>query len=231
MCVFGKQVWNHCLPYLAERRAHWRFPWYFVCGFAGETPKHVAHCIFCCVILFVPIIPFLLLCRLSSSGPLSFCFVGCHFVRCFKTCRCGCTWIFMPLQITQMSKGIEWNAIYPLCTWVHSRLLLLKNFQKKIWYTFLRLTGGVTSRCGLEAMADDGLVQILVAWPNACFCWNANNNQSKMLEMYSHTSCCISWQTPYWFVIRSNFQALLVLDTDGGRLAVKYNSLARKDRT
>ena len=27
-------------------------------GFGGETPKHVAHCTFCCVVLFVPIIPF-----------------------------------------------------------------------------------------------------------------------------------------------------------------------------
>lgn len=70
---------------------------------------------------------------------------------------------------------------------------------------------------GLEAMAEDGLVQILVPWH----------------DWLSMASMVPQWMYQRPFEVQCGTpkcaEALLVLDTDGGRLAVKYNSLARKD--
>ena len=84
---------------------------------------------------------------------------------------------------------------------------------KTVCFALLRFRSQISDDIdgfGLEAMAEDGLVQILVP--------RHDGHQfiyQRPFEVQCGTSRCA--------------EALLVLDTDGGRLAVKYNSLARKD--
>ncbi len=186
--------------------------------------------------------PFLLRWRLSSFGPLSFCFVGCHFVPCFESCRCGCTWILVPSQITQMSKGTKWNVIYPLCTWVHLGLMVTFLFVH-CWCLISWEFPKEYDTCFYGSQAVSLAVVAWKPWQTMVWCrfWWLGRTHVSVGEQTTIDPTCLKCtvthhvalteKTTYWFVFRSNFQALLVLDTDGGRLAVKYNSLARKDRT